>query len=196
MLDQALKQQYYRFILSPIINYCALKCKPLWITLIGLLSGLLFLPFAILSYKITAIALLILSGFCDTLDGAIARKSHQDSHFGAVLDIMADRVVEVAVIVSFYFLNPQANALAVIAMLVSCLLCITSFLVVGIFKKNQSDKSFHYSPGLIERAEAFIFFILMLLMPKQFLILAFIFSFLVLYTAAKRVYEFYLAQTI
>jgi hypothetical protein len=75
-------------------------------------------------------------------------------------------------------------------MLGSILICVTSFLVVGIFLENTSQKSFYYSPGLIERAEAFLFFVLMILFSKAFSILAVIFSILVFLTAALRLYQF------
>ena len=75
-------------------------------------------------------------------------------------------------------------------MLGSVLICITSFLVVAIVSDNQSEKSFYYSPGLMERAEAFIFFILMIWLPQYFSFLSMSFIILVSYTALKRVYDY------
>lgn len=71
---------------------------------------------------------------------------------------MVDRVVEFVVVLALWFVAPQQRGLWCLLMLGSMLLCITSFLVVGIFSENQSQKSFHYSSGLMERAEAFSFF--------------------------------------
>ena len=109
---------------------------------------------------------------------------------GAVLDIFSDRCVESALVVGFYWLDPIGRGLPAIAMLVSILLCITSFLVVGIFSENESQKSFHYSPGLMERTEAFIFFALMMFLPQWFHLLAWVFAGLVLYTGVRRIIEF------
>ena len=67
--------------------------------------------------------------------------------------------------------------------LLANLLCITSFLVVGIFVEQNSNKSFFYHEGLMERAEAFIFFILMMLIPQWFAFLAVVYTILVLLTA-------------
>ena len=80
-------------------------------------------------------------------------------------------------------------------MLGSILLCITSFLVVGIFTPNHSSKSFHYSPGLIERAEAFLFFIVMIFVPYYFTFFAFLFATLVALTALIRLWQFSKTQT-
>ncbi|WBV63947.1 CDP-alcohol phosphatidyltransferase family protein [Legionella pneumophila 130b] len=115
------------------------------------------IPALWLNLPYLAISLLLLSGYCDTLDGTIARLTNHSSDWGSVLDIMTDRVVEVGVVFALWAINPNERGLGSLLMMASILLCITSFLVVGIFKTNDSEKSFHYSPGLIERAEAFVF---------------------------------------
>lgn len=48
---------------------------------------------------------------------------------------------------------------------------------------NISEKGFHYSPGLVERAEAFLFFIAMILYPRYFYLLAYLFTVLVFLTS-------------
>ena len=75
-------------------------------------------------------------------------------------------------------------------MLGSMLVCVTSFLVVGIFVENHTEKGFHYSVGLIERAESFLFFILMIVFPEWFGVLSLLFIILVFYTAIERLYRF------
>jgi hypothetical protein len=75
-------------------------------------------------------------------------------------------------------------------MLVSIFICVTTFLVVGIFNEKRGEKAFYYSLGLMERPEAFIFFIAMFLFPSWFLVLAVTFSVLVLWTALSRMCEF------
>lgn len=56
---------------------------------------------------------------------------------------------------------------------------------------RHPEKNFHYSPGVMERAEAFIFFIAMMLWPSAFGKLAALFSVLVLFTAGIRLHQFY-----
>ena len=75
-------------------------------------------------------------------------------------------------------------------MLGSVFICVTSFLIVSLFIPNTGEKSFHYSPGIIERAEAFFFFSLMILLPQYFTVLSLIFSLLVFLTAFIRIKEF------
>ncbi|MBA3660152.1 MAG: CDP-alcohol phosphatidyltransferase family protein [Gammaproteobacteria bacterium] len=136
------------------------------------------------------VLMILLSGCCDILDGALARYLKQVTPLGAVIDIVMDRCVEFAVIFGLWLIQPELRAGLCLFMLGSILLCVTSFLVVGIFTPNQSTKSFHYSVGIIERPEAFIFFILMIIFPLFFTLLAIMFSLLVLLTTALRIVEF------
>jgi len=99
-------------------------------------------------------------------------------------------MVEFAVILGLFFVDANERALPSLVMLGSILLCITTFLVVGIFVENQSVKSFFYSPGLIERAEAFIFFSIMILFPSTFMVAAYLFSALTFFSAIFRFWEF------
>lgn len=107
------------------------------------------------------------------------------------MDITADRLVEFSVILGLLLVNPVSRAIPALWMLGSVLLCVTTFLVIGIFSENSGEKSFHYSTGIMERAEAFCFFILMALLPKYFNPLAWTFTGLVFLTAAIRTWQFH-----
>jgi phosphatidylglycerophosphate synthase len=153
-------------------------------------KGILSAIFLVLHHSYWAVALLLLSGYLDTLDGTIARLANKISPFGSGLDIVGDRIVEFAIIFALYLVNPSIRATTTILMLGSILFCVSSFLVVGIFTINDSEKGFHYSSGLIERFEAFIFFITMILLPQYFNYIGNIFALLVALTAFIRMYEF------
>ncbi|HAT8125959.1 CDP-alcohol phosphatidyltransferase family protein [Legionella pneumophila] len=191
MIEQYLRPLYQRLCVNPITPVLIERVTPNQVTFFSGVLGLLVIPALWLNLPYLAISLLLLSGYCDTLDGTIARLTNHCSDWGSVLDIMTDRVVEVGVVFALWAINPNERGLGSLLMMASILLCITSFLVVGIFKTNDSEKSFHYSPGLIERAEAFVFFIAMMLWPNHFLSLAMIFSLLVIGTAMHRLYEFH-----
>lgn len=149
------------------------------------------IPFCLYLHRsIWGVALLGLSGFCDTLDGSLARAKNLSSPRGAVLDIVSDRLVELAILIGLYLYAPQERGLLVIGMLGGAFLCVTTFLVVGIFQENHSEKSFHYSPGIMERTEAFIFFSLMILLPPFFASLAILFIGLTSLTAFIRITQF------
>jgi len=188
-------------VINPLANYLQTKVTPNQITVLSGVLGLLVLPTLLMNYVYFSIFLLILSGICDTLDGTLARMQQTSSDWGSVLDIICDRIVEITVVLSLFAIAPAERGAPALLMLASMLLCITSFLVVGIFTVNETHKSFHYSPGLMERfhyspglmerAEAFIFFIAMMLWPHYFNFLAFLFIALVLLTAIIRLMQFH-----
>ncbi len=193
MLETYLRPTYQRFLVDPLAQLIHLKWQtvsPMSLTVCAMLSGIVSMLLLMMSQPAMAVLFLLLSGYFDTLDGTVARMRGVSSDKGAVLDIVSDRVVEFAIIFGLFMVAPDQRGIAAMLMLGSSLICITSFLVVGIFSNNNSQKGFHYSVGLMERAEAFLFFIVMMLVPAWFVSLAAVYVVLVLYTAIKRVKQF------
>jgi archaetidylinositol phosphate synthase len=167
-----------------------------YVTTAALLIGIAIAQLLAFGFTWVAAAFLLFSGYLDAIDGTMARLSGRESAIGAVFDIVSDRAVEAAIIIGLYLVDPSVRAIYCLLMLVSVLLCITSFLVVGVFTQNSGIKSFHYSPGLMERSEAFLFFGLMMLFPTYFDVLSGVFISLVVFTALYRVWEFNRSQMI
>ncbi|MBX9705357.1 MAG: CDP-alcohol phosphatidyltransferase family protein [Gammaproteobacteria bacterium] len=190
MLEAKLQQYYYRWLLEPVLRLCGRRLSPNVFSISAGILGLLFIPVIASGHAFWALGLLLLSGYCDTFDGALARYQQRTATLGAVLDITIDRLVEFSVLLGLYWVDPINRGLWVVLMLGSILLCVTTFLVVASVSANHSEKSFYYSPGLIERAEAFLFFIAMILWPAAFAWLAGLFSILVLFTAAMHIVQF------
>jgi len=182
-----------KFLVKPLLKLPWLRrANPKVLTFLGLFFGLMipfFLPFGL---PLIAVFCLALSGLFDVLDGAVARYRNATSEQGAVLDITSDRVVEFLIVLGLYLAAPAERGLLALLMLGSILFCITTFLVVGIFSQNSTERSFYYSPGLIERPEAFAFFALMMVFPKGFTVLASLFTGLVILTGVIRIYQFFL----
>lgn len=190
MLEQYVSPHYQRCLVDALARYVGRYFSPIQITLFAGLCGLASMIFLAYGFPAAAILCLLVSGYADTLDGTVARLYGASSPIGAVLDILTDRLVEFALIFGLYLQDPASRSLMSMLMLGSILLCVTSFLVVGIFTANESEKGFHYSPGLMERAEAFIMFILMILLPPYFMPLSILFVLLVTLTTIIRVLEF------
>lgn len=191
MIDSFFRPLYQKIFIDPVLAIPFVrKLSPLSVSLIGILVGILTIPFIAFDFKWIGILLILASGYCDTLDGSLARLQKRSSSMGAAIDIVGDRAVEFSIILGLFFYDPSHRALTTLFMLGSILLCVTSFLVVGIFSQNHSEKSFHYSPGLVERAEAFIFWIAMIIWPESYTYLAYLFISLVLLTTAIRLNQF------
>lgn len=191
MIESTFRKTYQKFCIDPLLRLKTLrKLHPLLLTFLACAMGISVLPLLALNLPIYALLCLILSGFLDTLDGSLARQEGKTSNVGAAMDIVSDRVVEFAIILGLFFVDPTSRALPCLMMVGSAFICVTSFLVVGIFTQNSSEKSFHYSPGMIERAEAFIFFAAMIIFPTAFMPLSILFSSLVMLTALIRMVQF------
>ena len=191
MIDSRFRQTYQAICVEPLLPYFA-RLHPQYVTLAGCLLGVSVLPLLAFEFPRPALLALLFSGFLDTLDGALARYQRRPSPQGASLDIVSDRVVEFAVVLGLFLVDPQTRALPSFIMLGSILLCVTTFLSGRhLYLGHESQKSFHYSPGLIERAEAFfLFFACMILFPAAFTAAASLFSLLTLYTACNRLAQF------
>ncbi|QVL58139.1 MAG: CDP-alcohol phosphatidyltransferase family protein [Simkaniaceae bacterium] len=191
MIDSNFRNPYQRLVIHPLLKWGIInRLSPQVLTLFGVLTGVM-IPICLYFQKSHwALICLALSGFFDTLDGSLARHLGKTSPKGAVLDITSDRLVEFAIILGLYLHAPEGRALLSLGMLGAVFLCVTTFLVVGIFQVNSSEKSFHYSPGLIERGEAFLFFTLMILFPFFFAPLAILFISLTSLTAYIRIFQF------
>lgn len=191
MIEAYAKPLYQKLCLDSALRLGVIRrATPNFLTMISLLCGLCVMPALYFAKPLLATLLLLTSGYLDSLDGALARASDNSSSLGTVFDIMADRTVECAVVLGLFLVAPDARGLLCLVMLASMLICISSFLVVGIFTPNNSEKSFHYSPGLMERPEAFVFFIAMMWLPAYFSLLAATFAILVFYTGVNRIREF------
>lgn len=194
MIDTYLRTPYQTLLIAPLLPRLMKLAIPAHVyTGMALFAGLLVTPLLYLHWSLAACACLLVSGFFDTLDGSLARARKEDSPAGAVLDIVSDRIVETAVITGLYLYSPDTRGLLCLLMLGSAFLCVTSFLVVGIFINNDGYKSFHYSPGIMERTEAFFLFGGAILLPEAFTFCALAFILLVTLTALIRVRQFCLS---
>ncbi len=192
MLEKNLRERYQKICIDPLLNLKIFeRTPPIFFTCMACLIGIGIFPLIVYQHRLFAFCLLCVSGFLDTFDGSLARRYGKTSSYGAALDIVSDRIVEFAVLLGLLLVDPTSRALPAFLMLGSILICVTSFLVVGIFTENQSSKSFHYSAGLMERAEAFVFFATMILLPASFFVLSLVFSVLVFWTAVVRMIQFF-----
>jgi archaetidylinositol phosphate synthase len=124
--------------------------------LAGVAAGIAFAA----EHATWAIILLAISAILDALDGTIARECAAPSPVGGVLDLSADRVVEACVIVGIAWRDP-ALYLPALILVATWYVNITIFLAVGSALEGQSSKLIEYPPGILERTEAIIFFMVL-----------------------------------
>ncbi len=74
------------------------------------------------------------------LDGSLARLQNL-VHLGTMLDILSDHFVESFIIIAIFINQPQIWF--GLLMMMSIIVCISSFLLVGVFSQKESIKSFY-----------------------------------------------------
>lgn len=141
-----------------------LGLTPYAITLLGLIITvisiipLLYL-FGSLKYLVF-IALILLAGYMDILDGALARYKDQVSKKGAFTDSTLDRISEVILIVYLYLGGITYDTLLLI------LLISTSILISYIRARAEALGLEMQGVGLMERAERILFLLLAIFVSK------------------------------
>lgn len=162
-----------------------LRFTPNLVTALAFLLGLCAGVLLYLQLPIAAVLVLWLSGLLDAVDGMMARLSGKSSLFGAVLDVTADRVVELCFVWALALRHP-AQLLPLLGLVSCILLSMTVFLTTGMLAQNNTQKSFYYPAGLMERTEGFVLFSLMALFQAYLAVITWVFAGLILFTAVQR----------
>ncbi|NOZ58581.1 MAG: CDP-alcohol phosphatidyltransferase family protein [Euryarchaeota archaeon] len=97
--------------------FAALGLSPNLLTLMGLLASVAT-AFALAAKRLElALLFLLLTGFFDAIDGAVARLTRRESKFGAFLDATLDRYADAAVIIGIALYLESHYLLAFMALL-------------------------------------------------------------------------------
>ena len=189
MIAGYVKNFYQEKLVLPVAKKIP-PIPPNIITLFALLVGLFSALFGVLNISFMAVFFMFLSGYLNSLDGAIAQLTQKTSKASSIFNIVSHRIVEFLIMLSLLCIDSSQRSVYVLFMLGSSYICVTSFLVIKIFSLSDAEKKFHSRPGLMERLEVFLFFALMFVFHQVFNGLAILFTILVLWTCIKRINEF------
>jgi archaetidylinositol phosphate synthase len=169
--------------LARLIHLCGIRANQATIIagIFGVTAGVLF---ALENLTLGIIAL-GLSGILDAVDGTIAREHESATKLGGVLDLSLDRIVEAVVLLGLIWPHSRLHLPAAIV-LATWYVNITVFMATGA-ALGGSEKLIHYPPGLVERTEAFIFFVLLALAPIWGAYLCYAYAGLEAATVAQRI---------
>ncbi len=106
------------------------------------------------------ILLLAASAALDAVDGTLARERGQPTFLGGLADLVSDRVVESIAIIGIAWPHPSLY-LPALMLVASWYVNITVFLAVGAALERRGPKLIEYPPGILERTEAIIFFVVL-----------------------------------
>lgn len=128
-------------------------------------------------------ALVLIAGLFDLLDGALARFTKQASKFGAVLDSVADRISEAAILsgLLIWYVSHYGAVLEVLLILV----VLTGSFLVSYIRARAEGLGWQCQVGLFTRAERVIVLALGLLIGQVFVALCILVVFVSI-TVAQR----------
>jgi archaetidylinositol phosphate synthase len=147
----------------------------------GVMAGGLFY----LQYPFLALLFLALSGLADGIDGRVARLGHDSTPWGGVMDLVFDRIVEVAVLVGIVLPHPHLY-LPALVLAVTWYVNLCVFLAIGAASERQREKVIVYMPGLVERFEGFLFAAVVGLWPQGAAPVGYGYAILEVVTATQR----------
>lgn len=173
MLQQRFRPVYQKIFVDPFLPKLSKMVTHNQMTLIGLIIGCL----AALSINtvppIITVFILLLSCYCDSLDGSIARYNEVDSKGGQRLDMICDHIINFLVIIGIFLVDPGQRLWWLTIMLSFYVLYAVMFfgfapwffrVPVGFFLKSQ---------GAVGRVEFMIFLCLFILLPSLFSMLVY-----------------------
>lgn len=158
------------------------------ITIIGLLisiTGSLLYYLEIINY--TLLGFLWVCGLLDVIDGKVANLTKK-TKLGTFLDIVIDRIVEFIFI--FAIATRIEDYFYFFILFGVFYISISVFLTSGIISNDSTtNKSFHYSTGITERTETFIFISALIIIPSYYKAIIILFIILVIVTIIQRTLE-------
>jgi len=127
--------------------------------------------------------LVLVAGLFDLLDGALARFTKQTTKFGAILDSVADRISEAAILCGLllWYIPQEGASLEIVLIFV---VLVGSFLVSYI-RARAEGLSWQCQVGLFTRAERVIVLAIGLLINQIFIVLCVLVVF-VFFTVVQR----------
>ena len=106
---------------------------------------LLIVPIIILTsfqsslFNYFSLLLFIIAGLTDYLDGYIARKTNTETPLGALLDLLADKLLVCIILIWLIFLNPSIFYIIPALIIITRELVISSLRQFLLEKKNKSS---------------------------------------------------------
>jgi len=127
--------------------------------------------------------LLLLSAILDFFNGSLAREINRETRFGALFDSVADRLVEISIIIALAFYSEE--------LLIPGLLSISAILFSSYVSKHAQAVGSKNGGGLIERNEKLLFLIAALVFVDHATTILYILAPLAFFTGLQRFFKSY-----
>ncbi len=177
--------------LEPIVRLLKRgRIHPHWLTLGGLVLATASTVLIAYDHLLAALLLWWIGRACDCLDGLLARASGKTTALGSYLDIVCDMAAYSAVILGFWWRNPEFAGQGLL-ILFFYVLCITSALALGMQEQGlklppRDNRGLRLGAGLAEGGETSLMYSAFCLFPMQLDVLANLWMLLLLITVLSR----------
>ena len=162
-LSEVRKALAYRFT-EPVVRFLSrTPITPSAITWFGFLLTVVAAALIIKEHLLAAGLVVLIAGFFDILDGALARHTNQTTRFGAVLDSTLDRLSEAVVLLGILVLCAEEQSIAGILLVGFALI---GSLLVSYVRARVEVLGLECQVGLFTRAERVIVLALGLLLNQ------------------------------
>jgi CDP-diacylglycerol--glycerol-3-phosphate 3-phosphatidyltransferase len=163
MNDKVTIKKRLRRLLDPIVGLLAgAGVSPNAVTAAGFVLSLAGAVAIARGELVAGAVILVVSGICDALDGALARRSGRESVFGAFIDSTLDRVAELAsfgALVVYYTARADGGRFAVPLVLVA----LAGSILTSYTRARAEGLGLDCRVGLLERPERVALLVLGLL---------------------------------
>lgn len=167
MLDTYGRKYVDKFIEPTAKLFDKIHWKPTHVMCLALVIGVAAaVTYTVSLPVVVPILLLWVSGYFDTVDGALARSTGHTTAIGTLLDIFFDRIVELLFILAFTLRSPD-SVFGQLFSVCAIVLFMTIFLTSGALLENTGIKSFRNQTGLMERTDGFILFTVMMIPSEK-----------------------------
>lgn len=169
MIDNAVRAQMPRFVGPLLVLYARLGWTPNHVSLLGFVIALAASAAVAADLGYVALGLWWVSRLADGTDGIYARKTGQESDFGAYFDIVLDMAAYGVMVLGFAVASPEFQA-QWMAMLFFYVLCIASALALGMQETKRAlpprdERGLRLGAGLAEGGETGIAYSVFLVFP-------------------------------
>ena len=142
-----------------------MKYVPNILSSLRLISSIPIIIFFQLEFFITSTIFFFAASFTDYLDGYLARKYFIESDFGAFLDLIADKVLVLSVLIWFVFFFSNIHLTVLVILIVIREIIVTSLRYYLISKGSELDSIKVDQLGKLKTVFQFISIFLILLFP-------------------------------
>jgi archaetidylinositol phosphate synthase len=165
MFEKKMRSASRGFIEAMAKGFVRLRISPNTMSFISFLVGMAGAYYIASGELIAAVALIIISGILDAVDGSIARIAGKASKWGAFIDSTFDKVVEIAIFIGIFIFNPELALIVILSISFMMLSSYTNKHIAAFNLESKDHRPFSYVYTFADRLERMAIVCAALILP-------------------------------